>query len=224
MTATVVLVGADKGGTGKTTVARCLLDHLRAHNHPFRAFDTQYPSGDLTRFNTAPVIDISTIEGQMQVFDGVTDDAVTVVDICAGLLTPTIKALDDAQLLADVRTGAMRLVLLHVLGPTMASISEVASAARMIGGNAKHFLVKNHVNKTKFFEWENGAASAIFEKYADVTINVPQLPERACEEIQQKGGSFLDYANDAAHSKTLRGVSLTWLNTVWSEFDRVKVL
>lgn len=223
MAATVILVGADKGGVGKTTVSRCLLDYLNNRAVPYRAFDTQAPNGDLTRFNSdAKIIDISTIEGQMEVFDGVVDGTVTVVDICAGLLTPTIQALDDAKLLEDVRAGNVNLVLMHVLGPTMASISEVASAARVIGG-AKHLLVKNHINKTRFFEWDNGGASAIFEKYADVTVHVAQLPERACEELQQKGGSFVDYTVSGP-SRTLRGHVATWLSNVWAEFERVGTL
>jgi len=35
----VILVGADKGGVGKTTVARTLLDYFTAHQVPTRAFD-----------------------------------------------------------------------------------------------------------------------------------------------------------------------------------------
>ena len=34
---TVILVGADKGGVGKTTVARTLLDYLTAEKLPTRA-------------------------------------------------------------------------------------------------------------------------------------------------------------------------------------------
>jgi hypothetical protein len=41
----VILVGADKGGVGKTTVSRALLDYLIAHNIPTRAFDTESPKG-----------------------------------------------------------------------------------------------------------------------------------------------------------------------------------
>ena len=35
---TVVVVGADKGGVGKTTVARTVLDYFTAHHVPARAF------------------------------------------------------------------------------------------------------------------------------------------------------------------------------------------
>ena len=36
---TVILIGADKGGVGKTTVARTLVDYLTAQGIPLRAFD-----------------------------------------------------------------------------------------------------------------------------------------------------------------------------------------
>ena len=40
----VIVVGADKGGVGKTTVSRTLLDYFSANNVPTRAFDTESPA------------------------------------------------------------------------------------------------------------------------------------------------------------------------------------
>jgi len=51
----VIIVGADKGGVGKTTVARTLLDYFTAHQIPTRAFDTEAPRGTLKRFRTRKV-------------------------------------------------------------------------------------------------------------------------------------------------------------------------
>src|SRR5208283_4426973 len=47
----IIVVGADKGGVGKTTVARTLLDYFTAHHVPTRAFDTEAPKGTLKRFH-----------------------------------------------------------------------------------------------------------------------------------------------------------------------------
>jgi len=54
---TVVVVGADKGGVGKTTVSRTLLDYFTAHHVPTRAFDTESPKGTLKCFHF-DIIDI----------------------------------------------------------------------------------------------------------------------------------------------------------------------
>src|SRR5580698_776854 len=50
----VILVGADKGGVGKTTVARALADYLTGKNIMTRAFDTESPRGTLQRFHGPP--------------------------------------------------------------------------------------------------------------------------------------------------------------------------
>ena len=43
------VVGADKVGVGKTTVARSLLDYLTAENLPVRAFDTEFRAPEIKR-------------------------------------------------------------------------------------------------------------------------------------------------------------------------------
>ena len=47
----VVSVSSLKGGVGKTTVSRTLLDYFSANNVQTRAFDTESPRGTLKRFH-----------------------------------------------------------------------------------------------------------------------------------------------------------------------------
>jgi len=62
----VVLIGADKGGVGKTTVARTLLDHFAHHQVCARAFDTEVPKGTLKRFHPdmTDILDINHVPDQ----------------------------------------------------------------------------------------------------------------------------------------------------------------
>src|SRR5438876_11959602 len=86
----VIVVGADKGGVGKTTVARTLLDYFVANNVPTRAFDTEAPRGTLRRFHPdlAEVVDVTMVPDQMKVFDtlSTTDADVASIDLRAGLV------------------------------------------------------------------------------------------------------------------------------------------
>src|SRR5512145_3105305 len=95
----VILVGADKGGVGKTTVARTLLDYFTAHQIATRAFDTETPRGTLKRFhpNLTDVVDMTLVADQMKVFDTLSsaDASVTLIDVRAGLMLPTLRALRD---------------------------------------------------------------------------------------------------------------------------------
>jgi MinD superfamily P-loop ATPase len=70
-TPAVILVGADKGGVGKTTVARTLLDYFTAHHIRTRAFDSEAPKGTLKRFHSeiSDVIDVTSVSDQMRIFD-----------------------------------------------------------------------------------------------------------------------------------------------------------
>jgi hypothetical protein len=224
---TIIIVGADKGGVGKTMISRALLDYLNARKCAYRAFDAEFPAGDLKRFaQESQIIDISRVQDQMSVFDAVDGESLTVLDLRGGLLTPTLQALDDAKLFDDVRNNKMRLILLHVLGPTMASIAEISEAAKRVGaGSARHFVVKNHINQTQYFDWDGPSRQAAWQQMSNVTIDVPQLSEIACETLQKLGGSFTSFCADqnqaGTQSRVLRGRVQTWLETVWREFDRV---
>src|SRR6201747_3338414 len=81
----VIVVGADKGGVGKTTVSRTLLDYFSANNVPTRAFDTESPKGTLKRFHpeVTEVVDMHATSDQMKIFDTLsgTDAQVTIIDI-----------------------------------------------------------------------------------------------------------------------------------------------
>jgi len=107
---TVLIVGADKGGVGKTTVSRTLLDYFVAHQIPTRAFDTEAPKGTLKRFHpdATEVVDIALVPDQMKVLDtlSVTDAAVTVIDVRASLLSPTLRALRDIGFIEGRQEGA----------------------------------------------------------------------------------------------------------------------
>jgi hypothetical protein len=229
ITPLIIMVGADKGGTGKTTVTRALLDYLDAQGIPRRVFDTEHPAGSLNRFYpAAPVVDISSVQDQMTVFDAITADAVTIVDIRAGPLSPTLRALDEVRLLDDVRKGFVKLALIHVLGPSITSLGEIAETATRIGGGVSHYLVKNHIGDAQFFEWDPAKAETYFAKLKASTISVPALKEIACEVVEADGISFAAFARNedrrgapAIHSRMLRGYVRAWLDAVFSEFDRV---
>ena len=93
----VLMVGADKGGVGKTTVTRTVLDYLAAKNALVRAFDAEHPRGTLQRFHPdiTEVVDITTAADQMKMIDtlATSEIKVSVIDIRAGLLDETLKTL-----------------------------------------------------------------------------------------------------------------------------------
>ncbi len=215
----VVLVGADKGGVGKTTVSRSLLDYLAARKIPTRAFDTEWPRGTLKRFHP----DITEVE--------TSSAAVTLIDVRAGIMSSTLNALRNIGFLDAGRKGQLTFALFHILGSSIASLDEIAETSHYLA-DAKYFLVKNFINNTSFFEWDQATYNSYFKQFKDaVEITIPQLSEMAYEQVELVAAPFTNFiANKAAnglpanHSFVLRGYVRHWLENVWSEFDRVKFL
>ncbi len=57
----LVLTHGEKGGVGKTTVARVIADFLNARNAAFRAFDAEGSNGQMLRFHPSETaaVDVS---------------------------------------------------------------------------------------------------------------------------------------------------------------------
>ena len=134
----VIVVGADKGGVGKTTVSRTLLDYFSANNVLTRAFDTESPRGTLKRFHPdiTEIVDMTTTSDQMKIFDTLNSVApsVTVIDVRAGLLSPALASLRDIGFLDAAKSGQITFAVFHILGPSIASLDEIAETANFMVG------------------------------------------------------------------------------------------
>jgi hypothetical protein len=129
-----------------------------------------------------------------------TDATVTVVDVRAGLMSPTLHALRDIGFLEAVKKGQITFVVFHILGSSIASLNEIEETAPFTA-----------------------------DMKDAVVINIPKLNEMAYEQVELASVPFLTFvANKHAKSETanysfvLRGY--VRLGNVWAEYDRVKLL
>ena len=228
----VIIVGADKGGVGKTTVSRTLLDYFSARRVPVRAFDTEAPRGTLKRFHpdVTTVVDLNEVTDQMKIFDTLSESQLTVIDVRASLLSPTLRSLRDIGFIEAARKNQVTLAVFHILGPTIASLEEIAETSAFLG-DAKYFLVKNFINNTHFFEWDQGTYDTYFRKVNNaVELSIPKLNEMASEQVELASVPFVSFiankgqsGESAAYSFVLRGYVRHWLGNVWGEYDRIKL-
>jgi len=228
----VINVGADKGGVGKTTVTRTLLDYFNARKIPIRAFDTESPKGTLKRFHPdlTEVVDVTKIPDQMHIFDTISDSTVTIIDVRAGLLSPTLTALRDIGFIDAAKKGNITFSVFHILGPTVASLDEITETADFMT-DARYFLVKNFINNTHFFEWDQATYNSYFNRIKDaVELTIPKLNEMACEQVELASVPYLSFiankgatGDNANYSFVLRGYVRHWLGHVWAEYDRIKL-
>lgn len=218
----LVIVGADKGGVGKTVVARTVLDYFRGQGVDARAIDTQMPAGNLIRFHkeVTEVIDLSSSDGQIKVFDSLPKHPVTVIDIQAGLLSPTLTLLSEIGLLAMVSDGKMNVTTMQVIGSTVQSLSEIEGAAKILTGS-RHFIVKNHTNDAAFFAGLDAVSTDVL-KSGTALIDIPKLDERATEYVEAAATSFASYAK-TGDSFVMKGKVGHWLKGVFAQYDAAKL-
>jgi hypothetical protein len=162
---------------------------------------------------------------------GSADAKVTVIDVRAGLLSSTLQALSDIGFIESAKKGQITFAVFHILGPSIASLDEIAETSRFVG-DASYFLVKNHINDTSFFEWDPSTYNSYFKKIKGAEeITIPKLNEMACEQVELASVPYVTFVankgpKDAAanYSFVLRGYVRHWLGNVWGEYDRVKLV
>ena len=231
----VILVGADKGGVGKTTVSRALLDYLERKNVPARAFDTENPRGTLNRFypGKADIIDLANVADQMRILDTMetAQEQVTIVDLKAGNLSTALDIFDRIGVLEAARDGMFDLGLLHVVGPSIASLDEMNEVAKYTNG-MDYVVARNFINETNFFEWDEATYSKYFARLPDAKeIEVPKLNEMAYEQVDLAGVTFTDFTanktakgEDAKFSFVLRGYVRKWLKDIDLQFEELDMI
>lgn len=235
MKPTLILVGADKGGVGKTTTSRALLDFLARKNILARAFDTENPRGTLKRFypGITEIINLEEVGDQMKVLDTLETAAVkvTVVDLKAGAMSDALQAFEDIGALEAARNGEFNMGLMHVIGPSIASLDEMGEISNFTDG-ISYVVARNFINETSFFEWDEATYKKYFSGLADATeINIPKLNEMSYEQIDLAGVTFSDFianktakGKDADFSFVLRGYARKWVRDLDAELEGLDLI
>ncbi len=231
----MILVGADKGGVGKTTLSRALLDYLERNNVLVRAFDTENPRGTLNRFypTKATVIDLADVADQMRILDTMETAAeqVTIVDLKAGNLSSALDIFERIGVLQAAKDGMFDLGLMHVVGPSIASLDEMNEVAKYTSG-MDYVVARNFINETNFFEWDETTYNKYFARLPNAKeIEVPKLNEMAYEQVDLAGVTFTDFianktsaGEDANFSFVLRGYVRKWLHDIDAEFSQLDMV
>ncbi|WP_316216617.1 hypothetical protein [Bradyrhizobium sp. SZCCHNR3003] len=204
--ATIVIIGAEKGGVGKTTTTRVLLHFLRSIGVSHRAFDTEHPRGSLARFYPAEIVDLTDSDDQIKVFDSVSDQVVTVIDIRAGLLSAMLQTLSVIGFLDPIK---FNIIVLHVLGNTKDSVNEVPDMAERLRG-VRYITVANRVSETKY------------EFPAGVEVNIPHLNVKTAETVDAANAAYHDFLANPP-SRVLQGYLDTWLRGIVAQLAAAKI-
>ena len=229
---TIHFIGGEKGGVGKSLVARLLAQYLIDHQLPFLGFDSDRSHGALLRFYAAyasPVV-IDQYESLDKVVEAATEqaDRRIIVDLAAQTHQPLVQWMEESGMLELAAEFGIAVRYWHVMDSGKDSVDLLGRLLDRFGAQLNYVLVLNQLRGDDFEIFEK---SGLKERALAMNAKIAKLPrlhEAAMRRIDARSTSFWA----AAHSgdKELTGLGLlerqrvkVWLAKAYAELDSLGV-
>lgn len=230
--ATIHLIGGEKGGVGKSLVARVVAQYLIDHKLPFLGFDSDRSHGALLRFYPAyasPVV-VDHYESLDKVVEAAMEEAQrrVVVDLAAQTHKPLVQWMEDSGMLELALECGFAVRYWHVMDSGKDSVDLLAKLLDRFGSKLGYILVLNQLRGDDFAILEQSGQKQRALMLGAKIVALPRLHETTMSRIDARSTSFWA----AAHSgnKELTGLGLlerqrvkVWLAKAYAELERIGV-
>ncbi len=226
------LIGGEKGGVGKSVVARVVAQYLIDHEMPFLGFDTDRSHGSLLRFYTdyaSPVV-IDSYESLDTIMETATEnpDKRILVDLAAQTHEPLVKWMDESGVLEMAGELGLTLNYWHVMDSGKDSTDLLKKLLDRFGSRLNYILVLNQLRGENFDILDkSGARQQAVELNARI-ITLKRLHEPVITKIDAGSTSFWAAKNRSETDK--KGLGLlerqrvkVWLRHAYEQIDTVGI-
>ena len=223
-------IGGEKGGVGKSLVARILAQYLIDHERPFLGFDTDKSHGALMRFYAgyaSPVV-VDKYESLDAIVEAAAADPQRsiLVDLAAQTQDALTQWMDDSGLLELSSELGLAITYWHVMDSGRDSVDLLKKLLDRFGSRLNYVLVQNHIRGDAFDILESsGEKQRALELHARI-INVKRLHEASMIKIDGHSSSFwsaTQRADEHALGILERQRVRMWLRNAYSEIDGLHV-
>ena len=199
-------VGGEKGGVGKSVLARVLAQYFIDHGKPFVGFDTDRSHTSFTRFYAdyaSPVI-VDSYEGLdkiVSIYETDADDTPqpdVIVDLAAQTAAPLAKWIQESDLINLMHSMQVGVYFWHVAEAGKDSVDLLQRLVSTYGAGPNYIVVKNEGRGTDFSQLESSEALHSAKTLGAKTMNLAQLHEGSMRKIDRRNASFWA----AIHTKT----------------------
>ncbi len=228
-------IGGEKGGVGKSVVARLLAQYFIDKQLPFVGFDTDRSHNSFTRFYAdyaSPVL-VDSYEGLdevVNIFDNTTEDAAqphVIVDLAAQTAAPLASWINDSELLAVLSDLGVAVNFWHVADAGRDSVELLAKLLDTYGAGPNYIVVKNLGRGSDFTQLESSAALAQAKELGARVISLGQLHESSMRKIDRQNVSFWAAVNSRTSEDALglleRQRVKSWLSKTYATFDTLEL-
>jgi hypothetical protein len=219
-------IGGEKGGVGKSLVARVLAQYFVDRSIPFTGFDTDKSHGALLRFYAdfaAPAV-LDRHDSLDPIIEHALEDPQrrVLVDLAAQTQQSLGKWLDDADVIGLAQEHGLTLTWWHVMDAGRDSVDLLRQWLDQFGGRIKLVIVLNEVRGDRFEILEASGELARAEALGASVISLRRLPDTTMQKIDQHGVSFWAAVNHP--DRAASGLGLlerqrvkVWLNRAYGE-------
>jgi hypothetical protein len=230
--ATIHLVGGEKGGVGKSLVARILAQYFIDHSIPFLAFDADRSHPSLLRFYasyTSPVNteDYQSLDRIVELAAGEADRRI-LVDLAAQTHLPLSRWIEESRLLDLTQQFNIALMYWHVMDNSFDSVELLRRLLDQFGERLKLVLVLNQIRGERFDLLEASCQRTRAEAHGGKIMVLQRLSDATMHKIDAESRSFWSALNHAAGAEGNLGMLerqrvWVWIKRAYEEIDRIGV-
>lgn len=192
-------IGGEKGGVGKSVVARLLAQLCIDKNLPFAAFDADTSHGALRRFydGYCRPVDFASFESADAIFAQASEGNLrnVLVDLPAQSDRMVERWLEATGIVGLAGECGIPLVFWHVMDDGKDSVGLLAGLLARHGERASYCIVKNLGRGKDFSLFESSPAKAEAQRLKATILELPELHRPAMQKIDQLDASFWAAAN-----------------------------
>jgi hypothetical protein len=225
-------IGGEKGGVGKSLVARALAQYLIDREQPFLGFDTDRSHGSLLRFYsdfTSPTI-IDRYESLDRIIESAAEapERRILVDLAAQTHQFLVQWIEDSGVLDLSGDLGLTLNYWHVMDSGQDSVDLLRQLLDQFGSRLAVTVVLNEVRGDRFGLLDASGERARAEGLGAKVVSIPRMQDATMQKIDGHSLSFwaagnnVDRANQALGLLERQRVKV-WLKKVYDQFGRLDI-
>ena len=229
--ANIHLIGGEKGGVGKSLVARLVAQYFIDHSIPFLGFDSDRSHGALLRFYqgyASPVV-VDQYDSLDAVVEAATEqpERRILVDLAAQTQQSLTNWMDESQLLGLAPELGLHIRYWHVMDTGKDSVDLLKRLLDRYEQRLSYVIVQNQLRGEEFGILKQSGQLERARGWGADVITVKRLQEATVTKIDANSSSF--WAASQSDDKSGARLGLlerqrlrSWLKNAYEEIARVK--
>jgi CobQ/CobB/MinD/ParA nucleotide binding domain len=230
--ANIHFIGGEKGGVGKSLVARVLAQYLIDRGLPFLGFDTDRSHGALMRFYAGYASPV--LLDRYETLDAIVEAAVDqperriLVDLAAQTHDPLVKWMEESGVLDLAEESAFVIHYWHVMDAGKDSVDLLKRLLDRFGSRLNYVLVLNQIRGDDFSILHQSGEHARARGLGARVVSFRHLHDAVINKIDATSSSF--WAAQNAADKAATGLGMmerqrvkTWMRDTYQQLDAVQV-